>query len=286
MRIALAAHAHPHSVRISGCRAAVADPRPASLRPVSEVVPADEQAAARALAVLRDGGLVGAPSDTTYALLADAFSSTATQRMMGAKRRSRTVPLTVLIRSPRQTTGLVEAIAEPAERLMSSYWPGPLTLVFAAADGLGWDLGDARGTVALRIPADDLLLNLVAEIGPLASTTANRRGEAVPTTAAQALRQLSTAVDLYVDGDERRGPASTIVDVSRGVAHVLREGAITTEDVRLVAEGLVAWGAVPTEEDRAAARAAAEPEQPGEAARAAAEPEQSGGASAHRPTEA
>lgn len=220
-------------------------------------MPADEQAAARALAVLRDGGLVVAPSDTTYALLGDAFSSTATQRMFGAKRRSRTVPLSVLIRSPRQTTGLVESIAEPAERLMSSYWPGPLTLVFAASSGLTWDLGDSRGTVALRIPADDLLLGLVAEIGPLASTTANRRGEAVPTSAEQARTQLSTAVDLYVDGDERRGPASTIVDVTRGGAHVLREGAIAAEDVRLVAEGVVGWGAVPTEADREAARAAA-----------------------------
>jgi len=221
---------------------------------MSELVPADEHAAARALSALREGGLVVAPSDTTYALVGDAFSARATQRMFGATRRSRAVPFSVLIRSPRQTTGLVQAIPETAERLMSSYWPGPLTLVFAATEGLSWDLGDAQGTVALRIPADDLLLELVGQIGPLASTTASRRGEPSPTTAEQARAQLSTTVDLYVDGGERRSAGSTIVDVSRGVAHVLREGVVSTEDIRLVAEGVVAWGAVPTDADRESAR--------------------------------
>jgi L-threonylcarbamoyladenylate synthase len=213
---------------------------------MSEVVSVeDETARGRAVEVLRSGRLVVLPTDSVYALAADAFSRVATQRLFGAKRRGRATPLTVIVRSPRQTTGLVEAISEPAERLMAAYWPGPLTLVFRAVEGLNWDIGQTKGTVSLRMPSDDLLLDLVADVGPLAVTSANRRGEPVPTTAAQARRQLGLSAALYLDGGERAAPSSTVVDVTRDDAEVLREGAIPTDAVAKVASGETDWGVRP-----------------------------------------
>lgn len=205
---------------------------------VSEVVAVeDANARERAVEELRNGRLVVLPTDSVYALAADAFSRSATSRLFGAKRRGRATPLTVIVRSPRQTTGLVEAVSEPAERLMAAYWPGPLTLVFRAVEGLNWDIGDSQGTVSLRMPADDLLLELVADVGPLAVTSANRRGEPVPQTAADARRQLGLSASLYLDGGERSGPSSTVVDVTRDRADVLREGAIPADEVAEVATG-------------------------------------------------
>lgn len=213
---------------------------------MSEVVKQEAvDARERAVTALRAGSLVVLPTDSVYGVAADAFSSVATQRLIGAKRRGRNVPLPILIRSPRQTTGLVAELGEPAERLMASYWPGPLTLVFPAVEDLGWDIGDNFGTVALRMPTDDFLLELIAEVGPLAVTAANRRGEPVPTTVEAARSQLGVSVALYVDGGERSGPTSTIVDVTHPQVDVLAEGAIAAADVRLVASGAVAWGARP-----------------------------------------
>lgn len=202
----------------------------------------------RAVQALRDDRLIVLPTDSVYALAANAFSRVATQRLFGAKRRGRTTPLTVLIRSQRQTTGLVEHISEPAERLMAAYWPGPLTLVFPAVPELSWDIGQTNGTVSLRLPADDLLLDLVADVGPLAVTAANRLGEPVPTDVSSARRQLGLSAAVYLDGGERTGPSSTVVDVTGERAVVLRAGAIPAEDVEQVAEGRTGWGARPAAE--------------------------------------
>lgn len=196
-----------------------------------------------AVEALRSGDLVVVPTDSVYAIVADAFSRAATGRLLSLKERGR-APLPVVVRSPRQVSGLVEHIPEPAERLMAAYWPGPLTLVFPAADGLAWDLGDARGTVSLRMPAADFLLDLVAEIGPLACTGASRRGDVAPEVA-DVRRHLVADVALYVDGGHCSGPPSTVVDVTRARCTVLRPGAIDAQDVDLVAGGMVGWGRRP-----------------------------------------
>jgi L-threonylcarbamoyladenylate synthase len=211
---------------------------------VSIVLPVDApEVREEALAVLRAGGLVVAPTDTVYGVLADAFAPDATQRALLARGGDRSAPLTVLIRNPRQIIGLTEdRTSEAAERLIAAFWPGPLTLVFRAGEALGWDLGDTHGTVALRMPADELLHELIAEIGPLACTGANRRGEPAATTVAAARQALGDAVGLYLDGGVREGQRSTVVDVSRGGAEVLRIGAVSADEVVAVATGAVGWG--------------------------------------------
>jgi tRNA threonylcarbamoyl adenosine modification protein (Sua5/YciO/YrdC/YwlC family) len=218
-----------------------------------------EDARRRAIAALRDGGLVVVPTDTVYGVVADAFQPQATQRLFAAKGQSRDVPLPVVIRTPRQVNGLVEDVPEAAERLMAAYWPGPLTLVFRTSTGLTWDLGEDHGTVALRLPSDDLLLAVVADVGPLACTGANRRGEPAPSSVSEAAAQLGAAVALYVDGGPRAGQGSTIVDVTHDAAHVLRSGTIPDDHIRQVATGEVGWGQRPDEDPPPATPAAEDP---------------------------
>jgi L-threonylcarbamoyladenylate synthase len=211
---------------------------------VAEVLSLDEMPAARdrAAQVLRAGELVVAPTDTVYGVLADAFAPDATQRLFAARRGARSSPLTVLIRNPRQVVGLTDGLGEQAERLMASFWPGPLTLVCTAARSLGWDLGDTRGTVALRMPAEELLHELIAEVGPLASSGACRAGQPPATTVDGAVAALGDTVSLFLDGGPRPGGTSTVVDVSRGGAEVLRVGAISANAVVDAATGAVGWG--------------------------------------------
>jgi tRNA threonylcarbamoyl adenosine modification protein (Sua5/YciO/YrdC/YwlC family) len=196
------------------------------------------------IAALRRPELVVVPTDTVYGVIADAFNPKATKALRDAKGLAPTAPLTVLIRSPRQVSGLVSDVPEAADRLMAAYWPGPLTLVLPAADGLNWDVG-TRTEVALRMPTDDLLLEVIADIGPLVCSTAARPADELPHVVDDAVEALGDSVALYVDGGVRDGRWSTIVDLTRDHAMVLREGAVPSDDVELVAAGRVGWGQTP-----------------------------------------
>lgn len=196
------------------------------------------------IATLRGSEPVVVPTDTVYGVIADAFDPKATTALRDAKGLPPSAPLTVLIRTPRQVAGLVSEIPEAADRLMASYWPGPLTIILPATDGLTWDIG-TRTVVALRMPTDELLLEVIADIGPLVCSAAVRPGGEPPHTVAAAQEALGDGVGLYVDGGELEGTWSTIVDLTRDHATVLREGAIAGDDVELVAAGRVGWGQTP-----------------------------------------
>ena len=113
-----------------------------------------EQAFEQAAQTLEKGSVVVLPVGGVYAVVADAFRAAATQRIFAARRRSRTSPLPVLIRSERQVSGLAAEVPEYADRLMAAYWPGDLTIILPASDGMTWDLGNSQGTVQLRLPTD------------------------------------------------------------------------------------------------------------------------------------
>lgn len=213
----------------------------------------DESAVARAVEALQAGDLVVLPTDTVYAVVADAFQTGATQRLLGAKRRGREFPLSLLIRNPRQVIGLASDVPETAERLMASYWPGPVALVLPEQPEMPWELGHTAGAITLRMPAHDLLLAIAAEVGPLACSAANRRGEQSPTTVADAEAQLGEAVELFVDGGASAPAMTTIVDCTRDEVYVLREGLVSTDDIQRVANGDVGWGQQPTQPDAAMA---------------------------------
>lgn len=196
------------------------------------------------IAALRVPHLVVVPTDTVYGVIADAFNPKATMALRGARELAPTAPLTVLIRSPRQVSGLVSDIPEAADRLMASYWPGPLTIVLPATDGLTWDIG-TPSVVALRMPTDELLLEVIADVGPLVCSAAARPVDDPPHTVSDAQTALGDQIELYVDGGTCAGQWSTIVDLTRDHAIVLRDGAVAGDDVELVAAGRVGWGQVP-----------------------------------------
>lgn len=214
---------------------------------MTEVVSAEDfdDAVQRAIDALHNGDLVVLPTETVYAVVADAFQRGATQRLLGAKGRGRQVPLSLLIRNPRQVIGLASDVPDTAERLMASYWPGPVALVLPAQPDMPWELGKTDGAITLRMPADDLILAVAAEVGPLACSAANRRDQPAPTTVAAAQEQMDDAVDLFIDAGESAGGLTTVVDCTRDGIHVLREGLIPAADITRVAYGDVGWGQQP-----------------------------------------
>jgi tRNA threonylcarbamoyl adenosine modification protein (Sua5/YciO/YrdC/YwlC family) len=190
---------------------------------------------AEAAASLRKGDLAVIPTDTVYGLAADAFSPPAVTGLLTAKGRDRQMPPPVLVGTVRAATALVEDLSASGKDLIDEFWPGPLTLVLRANRNLIWDLGDTKGTVAVRMPLHEIALELLKETGPLAVSSANRSGAPPATTAADAEAQLGEAVAVYLDG----GPCSadvpsTIVDLTGAVPKLLRRGVISIARLREV----------------------------------------------------
>ena len=188
-----------------------------------------------AAAAIARGELVLLPTDTVYGVGADAFSPAAVARLLGAKNRGRAMPVPVLIGEASTLAGLTMSVPRPAQQLAEAFWPGGLTLVVEHAPSLAWDLGDAEGTVAVRLPDDDVARDLLRRTGPLAVSSANRSGRPAATTAEEAAAQLGEHAAVVLDGGPRAGSAaSTIVDCTGPVPRVLRVGAVPVERVREV----------------------------------------------------
>src|SRR4051812_10282705 len=181
------------------------------------------------------GDLVLLPTDTVYGVAADAFSPTAVTGLLAAKNRGRTMPVPVLIGEASTLAGLVVNLPPVAHRLAEEFWPGGLTLVLEHAPSLAWDLGDAEGTVAVRLPDDDVARDLLRRTGPLAVSSANRSGRPAATTAQEADSQLGEhAAVVLDDGPRAESAASTIVDCTGATPRVLRVGAIPPERLQEV----------------------------------------------------
>ncbi|MDQ2877373.1 MAG: L-threonylcarbamoyladenylate synthase [Actinomycetota bacterium] len=194
-----------------------------------------EGLAAAATSVL-SGELVVLPTDTVYGVGADAFSPAAVTRLLAAKGRGREMPPPVLVGSTRAASALVEDLGPWGQQLIDEFWPGGLTIVCRAQRTLNWDLGDTKGTVAVRMPEDPVTLDLLRETGPMAVTSANLTGQPAATTAEQAREHLGDAVAIYLDGGPSAGGlASTIVDLTGDVPRMLRQGVISIGRLREIA---------------------------------------------------
>ncbi|OIJ33382.1 L-threonylcarbamoyladenylate synthase [Microbacterium sp. LCT-H2] len=191
------------------------------------------------------GDLIVIPTDTVYGVAADAFSPPAVQRLLDAKGRGRNQPPPVLVGTKETLTALAEAVPEPVQRLVDAFWPGGLTIVLPAQPSLVWDLGETQGTVAVRMPEGRVVLELLAETGPLAVSSANLTGKAAAISVLDAEKMLGDSVAVYLDdGMSRNGVASTIVDATslvrrgpdaeEGVVRILRDGVVTREQLREV----------------------------------------------------
>ncbi|WP_344919183.1 L-threonylcarbamoyladenylate synthase [Streptosporangium oxazolinicum] len=186
-----------------------------------------------AASTLQRGELVVLPTDTVYGVGADAFTPAAVSALLDAKGRGRDMPVPVLVGTVRAANALVENLGPYGQDLVDAFWPGPLTLICRANRSLSWDLGDAKGTVAVRMPLHAVALDLLKETGPLAVSSANRSGAPPATTAADAERQLGDSVGVYLDaGPCESDVPSTILDLTTAVPRLLRRGAISVEKLR------------------------------------------------------
>ena len=191
-----------------------------------------------AVAAVGRGELVVLPTDTVYGIGADAFTPGAVADLLAAKGRGRDLPVPVLVGSPRTLDGIA-LVDERTRELVRAFWPGALTIVCRAQGSLAWDLGETRGTVAVRMPLHPVAIDLLTQTGPMAVSSANRTGEPPATTAAQALEQLGELVEVYLDGGPCAEPVpSTIVDVTGEDPVLLRDGALALDRLREVVPGL------------------------------------------------
>jgi L-threonylcarbamoyladenylate synthase len=185
------------------------------------------------------GDLVVIPTDTVYGVAADAFNAGGVAKLIAAKGRTRQSPPPVLIPGIPTLDALAESVPDEVRALVAAYWPGGLTVILPARSTLTWDLGETRGTVALRMPSHRIALELLSETGPLAVSSANLTGQPAATTAAEAEAMLGDSVSIYLDGGPGGTVASTIVDatgllVPDGKLRIVREGAIPNDDIRQI----------------------------------------------------
>jgi len=196
-----------------------------------------EAAIDAAAGAVRRGELVVIPTDTVYGLAADAFSHDAVRALLDAKGRGREMPPPVLISAVTTLDALAEEVPDWARTLVEKFWPGPLTLVCRQQASLMWDLGETRGTVAVRMPDDEVALAVLERTGPLAVSSANLTGRAAATDADAAEEMLGDAVAVIVDaGPSAGGEASTIVDATLPEGRVLRRGALSLDDLNAAIE--------------------------------------------------
>ena len=199
-----------------------------------------------ARSALGRGELVVIPTDTVYGLAADAFQPEAIARLLKAKGRGRQSPPPVLVPGIPTLDALAQNVPDEVRDLVAEFWPGGLTVILPARETLAWDLGETRGTVALRMPNHPIALEILSETGPLAVSSANLTGETAAMTAAEAEAMLGESVAVYLDagtvgGDYNAdaGTGSTIVDATglllpEGRLRIVRSGVISDEAIRAV----------------------------------------------------
>lgn len=181
---------------------------------------------------VKGGRLVVMPTDTVYGIGCDAFNNEAVAGLLRAKHRGPDMPVGVLVGNWSTVQGLVREYSFNMRRLVEAFWPGGLSIIVPQAPSLPWDLGDARGSVMLRMPLDPIAIDLLQQTGPMAVSSANVSGQPPATNVQQATDQLGEDVSVYIDGgDAAIGTASTIVDLSAGRPRILREGAETAERI-------------------------------------------------------
>ena len=192
-----------------------------------------EEGLEAAVGEVRGKRLVVLPTDTVYGVAADAFEGSAVRRLLRAKGRGRDMPPPVLIAEAGILDSLASGLPAYAREMVEALWPGPLTLICTQQPSLSWDLGDNRGTVAVRVPAHPVAIALLERTGPLAVSSANRTGLPAAHTVDEAEEMFGDKVRVYLDdGPRSTAVASTILDITGPRPRVLRHGGVTLAQLR------------------------------------------------------
>lgn len=190
-----------------------------------------EQALKKSIEILNAGGLIVFPTDTIYGLASKFDNLSAIQRIYTVKDRDQTKALAVLVGNISQVEEVSDEIPPIAKRLMEKFWPGALTIVLQKSNKIVTPLSQDN-SIGIRIPDDQFVRLLSENTGPLATTSANISGLPSTTNVSEVLAQLRDLVDLIIDGGESPGGvASTVVDCRKNVIELLREGAISKQDL-------------------------------------------------------
>ncbi len=190
--------------------------------------------------VLDSGGVIAFPTDTFYGLGADPFNPEAISKIFRIKQRPADKPLLVLIHSVDQLNSLTEEITPLVKYLMGNFWPGSLTLLFKAAPGLPGELTAGTGKVGIRLPAHLFTVQLLERLGrPLTAPSANISGQPAPKAIWELANTLGGELDLLVDGGPTPGgQPSTILDATLDPPTLVREGAVSQKDLKLILPNL------------------------------------------------
>ena len=201
----------------------------------------DEKQIDIAADILKNGGVVGIPTETVYGLAADALNGAAVAKIFRAKGRPMDNPLIVHIAdfSDIRRFDLVREIPESAETLAKAFWPGPLTMIFKRTDAVPPEVSAGLDTVAIRFPSHPVAQAVIRAAGtPLAAPSANLSGSPSPTTARHVLNDMDGRIDAVLDGGASAvGVESTVITLAAGTPRVLRPGGVTVEMLREVLGG-------------------------------------------------
>ncbi|MCH8814258.1 MAG: threonylcarbamoyl-AMP synthase [Chloroflexi bacterium] len=200
---------------------------------MAEIISAsDPRIVEYAAGLLSRGELVCYPTDTVYGVGAAASNEDAIRRLFAVKGRSLDKAMPLLIAQAGDADRIAEVPAE-AIRLIEVFWPGPLTLVMRRKRGFRSLALANQDTVALRVPDETVVRDVIAAVGePITGTSANLAGSRAPTSAAEAATQLGQMVELVIDGGARRGgQESTVLDITVAPPQVIREGAVSREEL-------------------------------------------------------
>jgi L-threonylcarbamoyladenylate synthase len=202
----------------------------------NNVAAASDEAIARAAQLLREGLVVGLPTETVYGLAGDGLNPTALARIFEVKQRPLFDPLILHLPEAEAAFALVERVPEVARQLAAKFWPGPLTLVLPKKEIVPDLATSGLRNVALRVPAHPIAQKLLrAFAGPLAAPSANRFGRISPTDAQAVRAELGDAVPLILDGGPCTvGLESTVIDLSGDTPVLLRAGGVPLEEIEAI----------------------------------------------------
>ncbi|HTJ29675.1 MAG TPA: L-threonylcarbamoyladenylate synthase [Acidobacteriaceae bacterium] len=204
-----------------------------------KVEPREQSAAAiaEAAAILRGGGTVAIPTETVYGLGANAFDAAAVAKIFAAKERPAWDPLIVHVADEAMLREVVAEVSPITRRLMDAYWPGPLTLLLPRTAAIPDAVTAGRPLVGVRMPAHPVARAVIYAAGvPVAAPSANRFGHTSPTTAEHVLEDLDGRIDAVVDGGPAEfGLESTVLDPNAMPVTIYRPGAVTLEQIRMLA---------------------------------------------------
>ena len=200
---------------------------------MADIIPADARAADIAVQFLQAGELVAFPTDTVYGLGAPCTDDNAVRKVFAVKGRPLSKPMPLLI-ADAYMAGSVADVTPVAHRLTTAFWPGALTIVMRKLPEFRSLALAKQETVALRVPAHDLVRNIARGLGePMTGTSANRTGGRAPISASEVAFGMGELIALVIDGGRSHGGMeSTVIDVSsEGEPRILREGAVTREQL-------------------------------------------------------